>query len=207
MRRLLIIASMGSVALLGQTNTGSAPATGSIQRTVADASTNKPIAGAVVAAISTGSPWFGQSAPSGGAGTFRLCAWVAYQSYFDPCLPGAGVKPVSVALTGGQQSTGNQISLTTVNNTHGNRQSNGYFYIDIANSCPVNGTVALIDGNGNTIPPNSSGAYLLGSSALLQCSSPGIGVVPSCNSAGQNATISSAAHGHFRALTHVEELS
>jgi hypothetical protein len=119
MRRLLIVGVVGCIGLMGQTIIGPVSATGSIQGTVIDASTNKPIAGAVVRAMGVGSPLFFPSAPTPAngsyqiqnvpAGTFSLCAFVPYQPYFDPCLGGA--TPLVVTLTSGQQSTGNQIAL------------------------------------------------------------------------------------------------
>jgi hypothetical protein len=120
MRRLLLIAFMGCAASIGQTVNGPAVSGGSIQGTVTDASTNRPIAGAIIRAISAELPSVIPSTPTAvdgsyqinsvPAGTFTLCAWVPYQPYFDPCLGGGGT-PLVVTLTSGQQSTGNQIAL------------------------------------------------------------------------------------------------
>jgi hypothetical protein len=114
---ILILA--GCMTLAAQTTSAPLAATGSIQGTVIDASTNKPIAGAFVRAISSGSPGFNQSAQTSTdgsyqiknmpAGTFVMCAWVPYQPYFDPCLVGG--TPLMLTLTNGQQSIGNKIEL------------------------------------------------------------------------------------------------
>jgi hypothetical protein len=107
------------MTLAAQTTSAPLAATGSIQGTVIDASTNKPIAGAFVRAISSGSPGFNQSAQTSTdgsyqiknvpAGKFVLCAWVPYQPYSDPCLVGGA--PLMLTLTNGQQSIGNKIGL------------------------------------------------------------------------------------------------
>jgi len=120
MYKALIATVLCSVGLMGQANTGAVSGTGSIQGTVTDASTNKPIAGAIVTAISASSPSSTRSAPTAvdgsyqiksvPAGTFSLCAWVLNQPYLDPCFGGGGTPPV-VTLASGQQSTGNQINL------------------------------------------------------------------------------------------------
>jgi hypothetical protein len=72
MRKLLVVAFMGSVVLIGQTNTALSIATGNIQGTVTDPSTNKPIAGPIVWAVSIGWPSVIQSASSAADGSYQI---------------------------------------------------------------------------------------------------------------------------------------
>src|SRR5438067_1393326 len=94
---------------------------GSIQGTVTDAQTQKPIAGALVTVMRNGLPPLSQSLPAGPdgsyqakglpAGTYTLCAQVPGDVYLSSCQwtgTGAGV-----TLTAGQVSTGNVLALKT----------------------------------------------------------------------------------------------
>lgn len=113
MQRLLILIFASRLALLAQT------ATGNIQGTVADASSNKPIAGAFVIAIRSGLPPVSQTAQTGAEGTYQLqslpagayslCVQVPGDGYLDPCEFGGSAQQIS--LTAGQQSLGNVTKL------------------------------------------------------------------------------------------------
>lgn len=113
MQRLLILIFTSSLAATAQTGTGA------IQGTVADASSNKPIAGAFVIAIRSGLPPVSQTAQSGAdgsyqlqslpAGAYSLCVQVPGDGYLDPCQFGGTAQLIT--LSAGQQSTGNVTKL------------------------------------------------------------------------------------------------
>lgn len=113
MQRLLILIFTSGLALTAQT------AASSIQGKVADASSNKPIAGAFVIAIRAGLPPVSQTAQSQADGSYQLqslpagaysvCVQVPGDGYLDPCQFGSPTQPIT--LTAGQQSTGNVTKL------------------------------------------------------------------------------------------------
>jgi hypothetical protein len=86
---------------------------------VTDASNNKPIVGAVVTAVGAAPYVFSQSAQTSTdgnyqiknapAGTFSVCAHVLDDRYLNSCNWGS--TPLTLTLTNGQQSTGNQLTL------------------------------------------------------------------------------------------------
>ena len=113
MRRLAFLIVTSTLALQAQT------ATGSIQGTITDATSNKPIAGAFVIAIRSGLPPVSQTAQTGldgsyqlqslPAGAYSLCVQVLGDGYLDPCQFGSPAQPIT--LTAGQQSAGNVTKL------------------------------------------------------------------------------------------------
>jgi Carboxypeptidase regulatory-like domain len=112
-RRLVSLIFTSNLALLAQT------ATGNIQGTVTDASSNKPIAGAFVIAIRSGLPPISQTAQTSADGSYQLqgltpgaysvCVQVPGDGYLDPCRFGSPTQPIT--LTAGQPSLGNVMKL------------------------------------------------------------------------------------------------
>ncbi|HWQ55157.1 MAG TPA: carboxypeptidase-like regulatory domain-containing protein [Bryobacteraceae bacterium] len=106
---LLLTAS----AAIGQTKTVS------IQGTVVDAKTQKPVPAALVVASRLGTPPSAKSTKSGGDGAFQIQGLVdgkyslcvqAGDQYLDPCQWNGG--PTGVVLTSGQAVAGIKIALT-----------------------------------------------------------------------------------------------
>jgi hypothetical protein len=115
MKDICLIATLGCSALLAQ------GAGGSIQGTVTDARTNKPVSGVlVIARAMPGSSTVqtAKTAVDGGfllsdlpASTYSLCMKRVEDAYLDPCE--WGQKATSVTLAQGQKSSGTRLALTT----------------------------------------------------------------------------------------------
>jgi hypothetical protein len=122
MLRLVAALALLSSAAVAQTGTGS------IQGTVIDATSNKPVTGALVTTIRSGLPPISQTTKSTSngvfqlqnlpAGTYSLCVQIAGGGYLNPCdwgnsaLPAAGGNSApTVALAAGQNSSGNVLKV------------------------------------------------------------------------------------------------
>jgi hypothetical protein len=91
-----------------------------IQGTILDGKTQKPVPAALVIASRAGAPPFTRNTKSGGdgafqiqgltAGTYSLCVQVAGDQYLDPCLWSG--TPATVTLTSGQVASGISVKLT-----------------------------------------------------------------------------------------------
>jgi hypothetical protein len=99
---------------------GAQTGTASIQGTVLDAKTQKPVPAAWVMANRAGAPPFTRSTKSGAdgafqipgltAGSYTLCVQVAEGRYLDPCQWSAS--PITLTLTAGQAASGTSLRLT-----------------------------------------------------------------------------------------------
>jgi len=122
MLRFVVTFALFSLAVGAQTGGGS------IQGTVVDATTNKPIAGAFVTTIHSGLPPVSQTSKSTTtgvfqlqnlpAGTYSLCVQIPGGGYLNPCdwrndapTVAAGSGALSVALAAGQNSSGNLVKV------------------------------------------------------------------------------------------------
>jgi hypothetical protein len=104
MVKCILILSLAAPAAIGQT------AVGSIQGTVLDGKTLKPVSAAWVIASRAGTPPFARNTKTGGdgafqiqgltAGNFTLCVQASGDQYLDPCLWNG--TPVRVTMTSGQ---------------------------------------------------------------------------------------------------------
>jgi hypothetical protein len=112
--KCILILSLAVQAAIGQT------ATGSVQGTVLDAKTLKPIPGALVIASLTSPPPLSKNTKSGGDGAFQiqglpagnylLCVQAPGDQYLDPCHWNGS--PTTVTLTSGQAVSGVSLKLT-----------------------------------------------------------------------------------------------
>jgi hypothetical protein len=94
--------------------------TGSVEGTVVDAKTRKPVPTAIVMASRAGAPPFSRNTRSGGDGAFRisglapgsytLCVQVREERYLDPCDWDA--KPAVVTVTAGRSVMAGELRLT-----------------------------------------------------------------------------------------------
>ena len=101
-------------AALGQTGTAS------VQGTVLDAKTQKPVPAAWVIAVRAGPPPFTRNTKSGGdgafqiqgltAGNYSLCVQVEGDQFLDPCM--WSTSPMTVTLISGQTASGISLKLT-----------------------------------------------------------------------------------------------
>ena len=109
---ILLLAVQAAIAQSG---------TASIQGTVLDAKTQKPVPAAWVVAIRAGTPPFTGNTKSGGdgafliqgltAGSYSLCVQVEGDQYLNPCQWSGS--PTTVTLTSGQAASGIPLRLTT----------------------------------------------------------------------------------------------
>jgi len=100
-------------AAIGQTGTGS------VQGTILDVKTLKPVPAALVIASRAGAPPFTKNTKSGGNGAFQIsgltsgnysiCVQAAGDQYLDPCQWNGS--PTTVTLTSGQNTTGISVKL------------------------------------------------------------------------------------------------
>jgi hypothetical protein len=112
--KCISILLLAVLAAIGQTGTAS------IQGTVPDAKTQKPIPAALVIANRAGAPPFTKNTKSGGDGAFRidgltagnysLCVEASGDQYLDPCQWNSG--PTTVTLASGQNAAGISLNLT-----------------------------------------------------------------------------------------------
>lgn len=122
MLRFVAALALLSSAAVAQTGTGS------IQGTVTDATSNKPITGAFVTTIRSGLPPVSQTTKSTTngvfqlqnlpAGTYSLCVQIAGDGYLNPCDWGNNAPTVAgansaltVTLAAGQTSSGNLLKV------------------------------------------------------------------------------------------------
>ena len=113
MVKCILILSLAAPSAIGQT------ATGSIQGTILDAKTLKPVSAAWVIASRAGAPPFTKNTKTGGdgafqiqglmAGNYSLCVQVAGDQYLDPCLWN-GI-PAAVTVSYGQALSGISVKL------------------------------------------------------------------------------------------------
>jgi hypothetical protein len=114
MVKCILILSLAAPAAIGQT------ATGSVQGTILDAKTLKPVSAAWVIASRAGAPPFTKNTKTGGdgafqiqgltAGNFTLCVQASGDQYLDPCLWNG--TPVRVTVTSGQTISGISVKVT-----------------------------------------------------------------------------------------------
>ncbi len=112
--RYLLLLLLAIPAAFGQTGTAS------VQGTVLDAKTLKPVPAALVIASRAGAPPFTRSTKSGGDGAFQiqnltdgnysLCVQAAGDQYLNPCQ--WSNTPSGVTLSSGQTAAGIKIALT-----------------------------------------------------------------------------------------------
>jgi hypothetical protein len=99
---------------------------GSIQGTIVDGQTRKPVPSSLVIAVHSGAPAFSRNTRSGADGTFQipglvtgaysLCIQAPGDAYLDPCQWNGS--PVTVNLNSGQTVTGVSVSLTPASILH-----------------------------------------------------------------------------------------
>ncbi len=112
--KYVVIALLAVAAAIGQTGAGS------IQGTIVDAKTLKPVPAVLVIASRAGAPPFTKNTKSGGDGAFLiqgltggnylLCVQATGDQYLDPCQWNG--TPAGVRLASGQTATGIKIALT-----------------------------------------------------------------------------------------------
>ncbi len=112
--KCISILLLAVLSAIGQTGTAS------IQGTVLDAKTQKPIPAALIIANRAGAPPFTKNIKSGGDGAFQvsgltsgnysICVQAAGDQYLDPCQWNSS--PTTVTLTAGQNTTGIFVKLT-----------------------------------------------------------------------------------------------
>jgi hypothetical protein len=110
----VVILLLAVTAAIGQTGTGS------IQGTILDAKTLKPVPAALVIASRAGAPPFTRNTKSGGDGAFQiqgltggnysLCVQAPGDQYLDPCQWNGS--PTGLRLVSAQAATGIKIALT-----------------------------------------------------------------------------------------------
>jgi hypothetical protein len=120
MFRLLLAVLYFAALLAAQTSNSS------IQGSVSDSSSHKPIPSALLIAVRIGLPPFSRTTRSGAdgafqiqgliAGAYSLCAQVAGDQYLDPCQWTGG--PATVTLAPGQIVTGLSMKLTPASIVH-----------------------------------------------------------------------------------------
>lgn len=114
MLKFILMLSLAAPAAIGQTGIGS------IQGTILDAKTLKPVPAALVIASRAGAPPFTRNTKSGGdgafqiqglsAGNYSLCVQAAGDQYLDPCLWNG--TPATVTLTSSQAISGISVKVT-----------------------------------------------------------------------------------------------
>ena len=109
-----------SILLLAVPTAISQTGTATVQGTVLDAKTQKPVPAALVIASRAGAPPFTRNTKSGGdgafqiqgltAGNYSLCVQAAGDQYLDPCMWNG--TPAMVTLTSGETASGISVKLT-----------------------------------------------------------------------------------------------